>query len=89
MKTLWFLVLLLIQVAYVMHRTLTSLCDRRNNHYTTYKQDGYALPVFTGGERRIWGLSAIILHQIFTILAPGIYTHIFPQPRKPDKKSKR
>ena len=66
----------------MIYGTIASLCDSENNHYTTFKQDGYALPVFTGAERRIWGLTAIILHQCLTALAPGLYTHSFKQPRK-------
>ena len=35
---------------------------------------GYTLPVYDTPSHRIWGLSAIILHQVLTVLAPGLYT---------------
>ncbi|XP_076472414.1 mitochondrial coenzyme A diphosphatase NUDT8-like [Babylonia areolata] len=36
---------------------------------------GYTLPVYLGTPHRIWGLTAIILHQVLTLLAPGLYTY--------------
>ncbi|KAL8582412.1 hypothetical protein ACOMHN_067063 [Nucella lapillus] len=36
---------------------------------------GYTLPVYVGAPHRIWGLSATILHQGLTLIAPGLYRH--------------
>ncbi len=32
------------------------------------------MPEFPGGEHRIWGVTAVILHETLRVIAPGIYT---------------
>ncbi|XP_060062932.1 mitochondrial coenzyme A diphosphatase NUDT8-like [Ylistrum balloti] len=74
------------EVDTVFTRTLTSLCDPVNVGSTQFS-NGYTLPVFLGGEFRIWGMTAILLHQALTILAPGMYNyklrHVRPLHTKP------
>lgn len=38
------------------------------------KKDTFVLPVYTVNGRRIWGLTAIILHQVLRLIAGGLYT---------------
>lgn len=60
------------EVDAVFTRTITSLCDPVNVRSTQFT-NGYTLPVFLGGELRIWGMTAVLLHQLLTVLAPGMY----------------
>ncbi|XP_021339332.1 nucleoside diphosphate-linked moiety X motif 8-like isoform X2 [Mizuhopecten yessoensis] len=62
------------EVDAVFTRTLASLCDPGNVGSTQFRA-GFTLPVFLGGELRIWGMTAILLHQALTILAPGMYNY--------------
>ncbi|KAK3582784.1 hypothetical protein CHS0354_035721 [Potamilus streckersoni] len=63
------------EVASVFTRTIKSLCDPKHVHSTHFRTGkGYVLPVFLGGEHRIWGLTAIFVHQLLTLTAPGLYT---------------
>ena len=39
----------------------------------TYPDRDIAMPEFPGGEYRIWGLTAAILHEALIALAPGMY----------------
>lgn len=61
-------------------RTVASLCMpgsfRQTQMRTVTKTTphGYTVPVYLGGEFRIWGLTAIMLHQALTVIAPGLYT---------------
>lgn len=64
------------EVDSVFTQTLESFCDPNNWRYTQYKK-GYTLPVFLGGEYRIWGLTAAILHIILQALLPDIYKNNF------------
>ena len=34
---------------------------------------GYTMPVYTGGQYRIWGLTAIFTHQLLSLLIPELY----------------
>lgn len=54
--------------------SLASLCSEENIRYTTYKSTTtFSMPVFIGQKHKIWGMTAIMLHQILTIIAPGLY----------------
>lgn len=64
------------EVDSVFTQTLESFCDPNNWRYTRYKK-GYTLPVFLGGEYRIWGLTAGILHIILQALLPNKYKNDF------------
>lgn len=70
------------EVERVFTRTISSLSDRKNVGSTQFRRgklpslkSGYTLPVYLGGEHRIWGLTAIILHMLLPILAPGLYKY--------------
>ncbi|XP_048241133.1 mitochondrial coenzyme A diphosphatase NUDT8-like isoform X1 [Haliotis rufescens] len=64
------------EVELVFTRTVKSLCDPKNNGQTQFRTSpGYTLPVFLGGEHRIWGLTSMVLFQALTIIAPGLYRH--------------
>ncbi|GLG94100.1 Solute carrier family 40 protein [Gryllus bimaculatus] len=53
-----------------------------NFRYTQFR-GSFALPVFTGGEYRIWGLTAIITHTVLKALVPAVYTHHLPKVKHP------
>ncbi|XP_046551186.1 mitochondrial coenzyme A diphosphatase NUDT8-like isoform X2 [Haliotis rubra] len=64
------------EVELVFTRTIKSICEPKHNGQTQFRTSpGYTLPVFLGGEHRIWGLTAMILHMALTIIAPGLYRH--------------
>ncbi|KAL3862496.1 hypothetical protein ACJMK2_008456 [Sinanodonta woodiana] len=63
------------EVAAVFTRTVESLCDPKHVHSTHFRTGkGYVLPVYLGGEYRIWGLTAVFVHQFLTLTVPDIYT---------------
>lgn len=64
------------EVEEVFVRTISSLCDPANQRQTQWRYPGtkgYTLPVFLGEEHRIWGLTAIIIHQVLGLIAPELY----------------
>ncbi|XP_050413159.2 mitochondrial coenzyme A diphosphatase NUDT8 [Patella vulgata] len=64
------------EVEVVFTRTIESIIKKENIASTQWKYGrGYTMPVFIGGEYRIWGLTAIFLHQALIVLAPGLYTN--------------
>lgn len=65
------------EVEEVFTRTISSLCDPANQRQTQWRYrgtKGYTMPVFLGENHRIWGLTAVILHQVLQLVAPGLYT---------------
>ncbi|KAH9504371.1 nudix (nucleoside diphosphate linked moiety X)-type motif 8 [Bulinus truncatus] len=53
---------------------LRHLCDRKYFAVTHFRDGpGYTLPVYSGAAHRIWGLTAVIVHQTLSILAPDLY----------------
>ncbi|CAG5132792.1 unnamed protein product [Candidula unifasciata] len=55
--------------------SLRHLCDSTNIRSTQFREgSGYTLPVYLGGSHRIWGLTAVIVHQLLNIIAPGLYS---------------
>lgn len=55
--------------------SLRDLCENNNIRCTQFREgSGYTLPVYLAGSHRIWGLTAVIVHQLLTIIAPGLYT---------------
>lgn len=59
-------------MAAVFGRSLPSLCASPVRK--TYPSRDIAMPEFPGGEHRIWGLTAVILHETLRVVAPGMYT---------------
>lgn len=73
-----------LQVDCVFTRDIVSLCTAKNVAQTTFATPpagGYTLPVFLGGEHKIWGLTAVILHQTLNLIAPGMYKNRIRHPR--------
>ncbi|XP_022904658.1 mitochondrial coenzyme A diphosphatase NUDT8-like [Onthophagus taurus] len=51
------------------------LCTSKQNGYTQFR-DGFASPVFLGGEKRIWGLTALLTNMFLKSLVHNpAYTH--------------
>ncbi|KAH3755206.1 mitochondrial coenzyme A diphosphatase NUDT8-like [Dreissena polymorpha] len=65
------------EVQEIFTRSIASLCDSDNIRTTQfrYENTGYTMPVFFGSsaKHRVWGLTAVILHQVLSTIAPGIY----------------
>lgn len=54
--------------------SLRHLCDPNNCRVTHFRDGpGYTLPVYSGAAHRIWGLTAVIIHQTLSLLAPELY----------------
>lgn len=49
------------EVKEVFTVSVQTLCDLDMIRHTQFKT-GYSIPVFTGGKRRIWGLTAVLTH---------------------------
>ncbi|XP_063704646.1 mitochondrial coenzyme A diphosphatase NUDT8 [Culicoides brevitarsis] len=59
------------EVEKVFTVSIERLIDERYRRYTQYRSGrGYSTPVYTAGEERIWGLSAILTHLFLTALLP-------------------
>lgn len=54
---------------------LASLADTNNVAYTRFRGDNvdYLTPVFLGQSYKIWGLTAVILHQVLRVVIPEAY----------------
>ncbi|XP_076334538.1 mitochondrial coenzyme A diphosphatase NUDT8 isoform X2 [Tachypleus tridentatus] len=62
------------EVELIFTRTIQSLCDPKNWRVTQMRfKYGYTVPVFLGGEHRIWGLTAVCLHTLLLSLVPEVY----------------
>jgi len=70
----------ILQVDDVFAPTLTSLADTNNVAYTRFRGDkvDYLTPVFLGQSYKIWGLTALILHQVLRVVIPEAYNVKFP-----------
>nr|KAI8730701.1 nucleoside diphosphate-linked moiety X motif 8; mitochondrial-like [Biomphalaria glabrata] len=54
--------------------SLRHLCDPNNFRVTHFRDGpGYTLPAYSGAAHRIWGLTAVIIHQTLSLLAPELY----------------
>lgn len=63
------------EVEEVFSVSLEALCDPLKHGYTQFNSL-YSTPVFLGGQRRIWGLTAIITHLFLkSFLSKDIYYH--------------
>jgi nudix motif 8 len=63
------------EVESVFAMPLKHLIKPDNCKFTQFR-NGYVLPVFIGGEHRIWGITAIITHFVLNALLPaGTYVH--------------
>ncbi|KAF6039855.1 NUDT8 [Bugula neritina] len=71
------------EVECVFTRDILSLCSAKSFAQTTFTSpgNGYTTPVFLGGEHKIWGLTAIMLHQTLNLIAPGMYKNKLTHPR--------
>lgn len=68
---------------------LTTLCKPENCKYTQFKTRGFSTPVFLGGPKKIWGLTAVITHFLLRSLMPnGCYDHPILYSKSIDSKSK-
>ncbi|CAG9862668.1 unnamed protein product [Phyllotreta striolata] len=55
--------------------SLEDLCNPAKQGYTQFRS-GASLPVFLGGKRRIWGLTAVITNRcLSSLLPPQAYSH--------------
>ncbi|GAB1599963.1 nucleoside diphosphate-linked moiety X motif 8-like [Argonauta hians] len=62
------------EVENVFSVTIKGLCDARYQRTTQMRSGtGYTLPVYLNGSHRIWGLTAAVIHQFLSILAPDLY----------------
>ena len=55
---------------------MTTLADAKNVAYTRFRGDGsvgYLTPVFLGQSYKIWGLTAMILHEVLRVVIPEAY----------------
>lgn len=63
------------EVVEVFSVSLEDLCNSRNIGYTQFRNT-YSVPVFMGGPRRIWGLTALITYAFLKSLLPtSAYSH--------------
>ncbi|XP_029637866.1 nucleoside diphosphate-linked moiety X motif 8-like isoform X2 [Octopus sinensis] len=61
------------EVEKVFFTTIKDLCDPNNQQTTQFRTGhGYTLPVYLSSPR-IWGLTAVMIHQFLTVLAPHLY----------------
>jgi len=51
------------------------LADVNNVAYTRFRGDKfrYLVPVFIGLSHRIWGLTAMVLHEVLRAIVPEMY----------------
>ena len=65
------------EVSKVYFIPVLDLCQSRNQGFTQFRP-GYILPLYFGREAdvkpKIWGLTAIITHQVLTAMAPNLYS---------------
>jgi hypothetical protein len=67
-----------LQVEEAFSVPIRDLCDGGRMRFGStqfWTGPGYTLPVYLGGPYRIWGLSAVIMHQTLHLIAPGLYTY--------------
>lgn len=57
------------EVREVFSVPIQTLCNLELIRHTQFK-GGYTIPVFTGGKRRIWGLTAILTHLFLKAFVP-------------------
>nr|XP_054768547.1 mitochondrial coenzyme A diphosphatase NUDT8-like [Lytechinus pictus] len=76
------------EVSSVFVMTLSHLCSPASQAYTVYEPHEYsgqpmaALPVFLGGEHRVWGLTAYILDLALQAIVPDHYQSLISQVKK-------
>jgi len=63
------------QVDDVFTPSLATLADVANVAYTRFRGDtvNYTTPIFLGQSHKIWGLTAIILHEVLRAIIPEMY----------------
>uniref|UniRef100_A0A5S6QYL2 Nudix hydrolase domain-containing protein n=1 Tax=Trichuris muris TaxID=70415 RepID=A0A5S6QYL2_TRIMR len=68
------------EVECVLAVAIDELCRREQQAYTNFVSgSGYTLPVyFLKSGRRIWGLTAIIIHRVLCALLPHAYKSLLP-----------
>lgn len=76
------------EVSEVFVMTLSHLCSPASQAYTTFEPHSYSgqptatLPVFVGGEHRVWGLTAYILDVALQAIVPEHYRSLVSQVKK-------
>ena len=78
------------EVAEVFPVSLRHLSQPHNAGVTRFRDGSeYTLPVYPNTPHRIWGLTAVIVHQALTIIAPTLYTHRVKHTRNLHRKRKQ
>jgi len=59
---------------------LSTLADESNVTYTRFRGDfvDYTTPVFLRQSYKIWGLTAVILHEVLRVIIPEVYNVKLP-----------
>jgi len=55
---------------------LATLADEDNFAYTRFRSEKmtYMTPVFLGQSHKIWGLTALVLHEVLRAIIPEVYS---------------
>ncbi|XP_072106312.1 mitochondrial coenzyme A diphosphatase NUDT8 isoform X1 [Mobula birostris] len=54
--------------------SISHLCTEQNRGYTRFRKDGryaYTLPVFLNAKYKVWGLTAVVIESLLSLLFPG------------------
>lgn len=74
---------LFFQVDDVFTPSLATLADATNIAYTRFRGEivNFTTPVFLGQSYKIWGLTAIIIHEVLRAIIPEMYNIKLPPTR--------
>ncbi|XP_062895795.1 nucleoside diphosphate-linked moiety X motif 8 isoform X2 [Mobula hypostoma] len=60
--------------------SISHLCTEQNRGYTRFRKDGryaYTLPVFLNAKYKVWGLTAVVIESLLSLLFPGSYRAVY------------